>query len=75
MQVFAFEQELWKEKKKLPKDIHGLGEDVVVDEPGVDGEDAHESDEVAPVEEVIPDLIVRLPGFQLLLLHNRYMVI
>jgi hypothetical protein len=63
------------ERKKLPEDVHGLGEYVVVDEPGVDGEDAHERDEVATVEEVIPDLIVRLPRFQLLLLHNRYMVI
>jgi hypothetical protein len=63
-----------RRKKNVPKDVHGLGEDVVVDEPGVDGEDAHERDEVAPVEEVIPDLIVRLPRFQLLLLHNRHLV-
>jgi hypothetical protein len=62
-------------EKYLPKDVHRLGEDVVVDEPGVDGEDPHERDEVATVEEVIPDLIVRLPRFQLLLLHNRYLVI
>ncbi len=63
-----------REEKNVPKNVHGLGEDVVVDEPGVDGEDAHERDEVTTVEEVIPDLIVRLPCFQLLLLHNRHLV-
>ena len=29
------------------KDVEGFGEDVVVDEPGVDGEDSHEEDDVA----------------------------
>lgn len=38
------------------EDVEGLGEAVVVNEARVNGEDAHEEDEIAPVEEGVPDL-------------------
>ena len=38
------------------KDVESLGEAVVVNEARVNGEDAHEEDEIAPVEEGVPDL-------------------
>ena len=41
-------------KSEVPggaEDVEGLGEDVVVDEPGVDGEDSHEEDDVATSED------------------------
>ena len=44
-----------------PKDVDWFGEDIVVDEPGVDGEGAHQGNQVAPVEEVVPNLVIRLP--------------
>ena len=33
------------------EDVEGFGEDIVVDEPGVDGEDSHEEDDVATSED------------------------
>lgn len=38
------------------KDVESLGEAVVINHPRVNGEDAHEEDEIAPVEEGVPDL-------------------
>ena len=38
------------------KDVHGLGEDVVVEESSVDGEHAHKEDDVATSEEHGEDL-------------------
>lgn len=38
------------------EDVERLGEAVVVDQARVDGEDAQEEDEVASVEEGVPDL-------------------
>lgn len=38
------------------EDVESLGEAVVVNEARVNGEDAHEEDEIAPVEEGVPDL-------------------
>lgn len=38
------------------KDVESLGEAVVVNEARVNGEDAHEEDKVAPMEEGVPDL-------------------
>lgn len=38
------------------EDVESLGEAVVVNEARVNGEDAHEEDEVAPLEEGVPDL-------------------
>lgn len=38
------------------KDVESLGEAIVVNKTRVNGEDAHEEDEIAPVEEGIPDL-------------------
>lgn len=38
--------------------VNGLGEDVVVEEAGVDGEERHEQDDVAAAEEDLPDLVV-----------------
>lgn len=38
------------------KDVERLGEAVVVNHPRVNREDAHEQDEIAPVEEGVPDL-------------------
>ena len=43
------------------EDVQRLGEAVVVDQARVDGEDAHEKDEVAPMEEGVPNLA---PGSQ-----------
>ena len=43
------------------EDVERLGEAVVVNQARVDGEDAHEEDEVAPVEEGVPNLA---PGRQ-----------
>ena len=40
------------------KYVHRLREDVIVDQPCVDREDAHQEDDVAAVEEVIPYLVV-----------------
>lgn len=45
-----------------PKDVKRLGEAVIVDQAGVDGEDAHEQDQVAPVEEGVPDLVQENKG-------------
>ena len=36
--------------------VEGLGEAVVVDEAGVDGEHAHQQDDVAALKEGVPDL-------------------
>ena len=52
------------------KEIDRLAEDVVVDEAGVDGEEAHQRDQIPPVEEVVPNLVVRLAGNQLFLLDD-----
>ena len=41
------------------KDVQRLGEAVVIDQARVDGEDAHEEDEVAPMEEGVPNLAPR----------------
>ena len=38
------------------EDVQRLGEAVVIDQARVDGEDAHEEDEVAPMEEGVPNL-------------------
>lgn len=38
------------------KDVKRFGEAVVVDQAGIDGEDAHEQNQVAPIEEGVPDL-------------------
>lgn len=38
------------------EDVERLGEAVIVDQARVDGEDAHKEDEVAAVEEGVPDL-------------------
>ena len=53
------------------KDVHRLREDIVVDEPGVDGKDAHQEDDITTVEEVVPYLVVRLSCHQLLLFDNH----
>lgn len=38
------------------EDVESLGEAVVVNQTRVNGEDSHEQDEIAPVEESVPDL-------------------
>lgn len=38
------------------KDVERLGEAVVVNQARVDGEDAHKEDQIAPVEEGVPNL-------------------
>lgn len=38
------------------KDVKRFGEAVIVDQAGVDGEYAHEQDQVTPIEEGVPDL-------------------
>lgn len=38
------------------KDVKRFGETVIVDQAGVDGEDAHEQDQIAPIEEDVPHL-------------------
>merc|ERR1719206_1587841 len=53
-----------------PEQIHGFREDIIVDEPSIDTEDAHQGDQVSSREEIIPDFIVRLPGHQLLFLQD-----
>lgn len=47
-----------------PKDVQALGKDIVVDQPRVDAEHGHEGDEVAPIKEVLPDLVVNFPGLK-----------
>ncbi len=39
-----------------PEDVHRFGENVVVDQPRVDGEDGHHQDHVAAAEEDVPHL-------------------
>lgn len=43
------------------EDVQRLGEAVIIDQARIDGEDAHEKDEVAPMEEGVPNLA---PGRQ-----------
>lgn len=38
------------------KDVEGFGEDVVVDDAGVDGEQTHQQQDVSTTKENIPDL-------------------
>lgn len=38
------------------EDVERLGEAVVVNQARVNGEDTHEQDEIAPIEESVPDL-------------------
>ena len=40
------------------KDVERLGEDVVVDEAGVDGEERHQEDDVSAAEEDVEDLVL-----------------
>ena len=51
-----------------PEDVEALREDVVVDEPGVDGSNAHHEDDVAAPEEDLEDLGAVDVLLQLLLL-------
>ena len=39
-----------------PKDVDGFGEDVVVDEACVDGEEPHHGDDVTPTHKHVHDL-------------------
>lgn len=40
------------------KNVYGLWEAVIVDQPSVDGEQAHHEDDVTALEECVPDLHV-----------------
>ena len=53
------------------EDVHGLAEDVVVDEAGVDREDAHQEDDVAASEEDVEDLGDVALGLQTLLCEDH----
>ena len=53
------------------EDVDRLGEDIVVDEAGVDGEQAHQQDDVATAEEDGGDLIVNFLGSEWFLLPNH----
>lgn len=49
------------------KYVDRLGEQIVVNGSGVDGEQTHEKYDVPATEEDVPDLVVRLLGQELLL--------
>ena len=53
------------------EDVDGLGEDVVVDQAGVDGEETHEEDDVPATEEDRPDLLIAPFVLQLFLLDDH----
>ena len=53
------------------KDVEALGEDIVVDEPSVDGPDAHHEDDVATSKEDLEDLRAVDVLLQLLLLDDH----
>lgn len=41
------------------KDVKGLWETVIVYQAGVDGEQAHQQDDITPFEERVPDLHIK----------------
>lgn len=51
--------------------VDRFGEDVVVDEPRVHREDAHQEDDVATSEEDVPNFVIRFLRRQHLLLQNH----
>jgi len=51
--------------------LTNLGEDVVVNDSGVDGECAHQGDEIPSAEEDLPDLAADVLGLQLTLAETH----
>ena len=65
--VFVHVQDLVFPLFDLPrrsKNVDGLGKDVVVDQPRVNGEHGHDGDQVPAVEKVVEHLTVDFSGFQ-----------
>ena len=65
-------REVERDLEVRAEDVEALREDVVVDEPGVDGAHAHHEDDVAPSEEDLEDLGTVHVLLKLLLLHKSF---